>query len=390
MVNYTQSIAEPFGWRFKIGLYHRMGNGYCFSSKHINNKDALAHFEKQIGPQRTKPRLIKWKPSRLEKFGSGNVAAVGLSCGFVEPLEANALYTIITSIRRLNNVLDQEELDWSVYNEKMSYTIDDIADFILVHYTLSPRQDTKFWTDMNTIGQKLNHKQLIWDKYNHPKNSMYGASIGYTMFPDYMWAQLGSTFGLKYDRNINPITKSLAYSYFKYSENKHNIISNEMTNSYLWLKENIFEGLTSKEWEEKCFIEEWIKRISTPLDKLDGFSVCPFAKNANYLIYNTDGKNISIPTSNFDLIVYILPTDYSENEVISIASECNKIYLEMVFLPDPKNKYTEINSVQTNNGKYNIILCQNRNKLDNARNKLKNTSYYSFWSEEYLKEILNT
>jgi tryptophan halogenase len=255
MVNYTQSIAEPYGWRFKIGLYHRMGNGYCFSNKHISDENALAYFEKQLGPQRTKPRLIKWEPTRLVKFGSGNVAAVGLSCGFIEPLEANALYTIITSIRRLNNVLGQKELDWTVYNEKMSYTIDDIADFILVHYTLSPRHDTDFWTDMHKVGERLNHKKLLWDKYNHPNNSMYGAVTGYTLFPDYMWAQLGSTFGLPCDvKKYDATTQLLAYSYFKYSENKHNVISNEMTNSYLWLKENVFEGLTSKEWEGKYLV----------------------------------------------------------------------------------------------------------------------------------------
>jgi hypothetical protein len=84
---------------------------------------------------------------------------------------------------------------------------------------------------------------------------MYGAVTGYTLFPDYMWAQLGSTFGLPCDvKKYDATTQLLAYSYFKYSENKHNVISNEMTNSYLWLKENVFEGLTSKEWEGKYLV----------------------------------------------------------------------------------------------------------------------------------------
>lgn len=253
MVNYTQSIAEPYGWRFKIGLYHRMGNGYCFSSAHVSADDALNHFIEQIGPQINKPRLIKWTPTRLEKFAGGNVAAIGLSCGFVEPLEANALYTIITSIRRLNNVLDQEVLDFSLYNEKMAYTIDDIADFILVHYTLSSRNDTNFWKDMRSIGQRLNHKDLVWKKYNQPKNSMKAAIAGYTMFPDYMWAQMAASWGIQKDQKhtLDEVTMKLAENYFYSSEIKHNIISDKMINSYQWLKENIFEGLEPSEWKQK-------------------------------------------------------------------------------------------------------------------------------------------
>jgi len=253
MVNYTQSIAEPHGWRFKIGLYHRMGNGYCFSSKHVSDEDALKHFEKQIGMQRSTPRLIKWQPKRLEKFGSGNVAAIGLSCGFVEPLEANALYTIITSIRRLNNVLDLPTLDFTVYNEKMAYTIDDIADFILVHYTLSSRTDTLFWTDMKAVGERLEHQKLLWSKYNHPNNSMYGAVTGYTMFPDYLWAQLGASWGVPQvdKKDLNETTKELANIHFTASEKKHDIIAKSTLNSYRWLRKTIFEDLSSKAWEDE-------------------------------------------------------------------------------------------------------------------------------------------
>jgi tryptophan 6-halogenase len=252
MVNYTQSIAEPNGWRFKIGLYHRMGNGYCYSTKHTSDNEALNYFIKQIGPQRNKPRLIKWRPGRLEKFGSGNVAAIGLSCGFVEPLEANALYTIITSIRRLNNVLDNSELNFDLYNEKMAYTIDDIADFILLHYTLSSRSDTSFWLDMRGLGKKLQHENHLWAKYEHPKNTMKAAITGYTMFPDYMWAQLGSSWDI--NKKIKPLDKTtleLAELYFSSNEKKHNIISNRLTNSYQWLKENIFDNMDLKEWEKK-------------------------------------------------------------------------------------------------------------------------------------------
>jgi hypothetical protein len=136
-------------------------------------------------------------------------------------------------------------------------------------------------------------------------------------------------------------------------------------------------------------INEWISRITQPRSELGNFSVCPFAKGADYSLHETDGSNINPPPWDFELIIYVLPIHYTEEEVVAIASEYNKIYTDMVFLPDPKDRYTEINGVQTNNGKYNLILCQWRDNLDNARAKLQKTSYYTYWADAYLQEILN-
>jgi tryptophan halogenase len=249
MVNYTQSIAEPYGWRFNIGLYHRAGNGYCFSSQHVSDEDAKEHFLKQIKTPKNEPRLIKWKPERLETFANGNCVAVGLTCGFVEPLEANALYTIVTSIRRLNEVLNLANYD--SYNEKMACTIDDIADFILVHYTLSPRTDTKFWTDMQVMGKANDHASLVIDKIYNKRNSMLGAITGYTMFPDYMWAQLAAHWNIDFDirNNSSDADKILAKMHFDFNNNKHKYISSLGENNYAWLKSNIFGNVPSKKWK---------------------------------------------------------------------------------------------------------------------------------------------
>ena len=137
-------------------------------------------------------------------------------------------------------------------------------------------------------------------------------------------------------------------------------------------------------------IEDWIERISKPADLLGGFSVCPFAKGADYSVHKTDGSDICPPPWDFELMVYVLPMQYTEEEVVAIANEYNKIYPDMVFLPDPKDRHTEINGVQTNNGEYNIILCQWRDNLNKAREKLQKTSYYTYWAEDYLKEILES
>jgi len=140
----------------------------------------------------------------------------------------------------------------------------------------------------------------------------------------------------------------------------------------------------------KQHIEEWIEHLSTKQIMLGGFSLCPFAKNSEYEILKTDGSDIDPPPWNFELIIYVLPDDYSEVELKSIADEYNKILPDLIFLPDHKDRYTEINGVRSNNGKYNLILCQWRDNLNDARDKLSKTNYYSFWDNSYLEEILNT
>lgn len=136
-------------------------------------------------------------------------------------------------------------------------------------------------------------------------------------------------------------------------------------------------------------IEDWIKRITQPREELSGFSVCPYAKGADYEIIETDGSNIDPPPWDFELIIYKLPNEYTIDDVVGIAEEYGKLYPELVFLPDPKDRDTYINGVQTNNGEHNLLLCQWRDNLNNAREKLAGTSYYTHWSEEYLKEILS-
>ncbi len=137
-------------------------------------------------------------------------------------------------------------------------------------------------------------------------------------------------------------------------------------------------------------INDWILHLSTKQVLLGGFSVCPFAKNADYEIQFTDGSTIDPPPWDFELIIYVLPEDYTQEEVYAIAVEYNKIYTDLIFLPDHKDRYTEINGVQSNNGKHNIILCQWRDNLNSAREKLANSNYYGFWDQAYLKEILET
>lgn len=262
MVNYTQSIAKDFGWLFKIGLYHRMGSGYCFSSNYISDDDAREEYITMVKNRKAEPRLLKWVPHRLENFGIGNTVAIGLSGGFVEPMEANALYVIINGIRRLDDVLEEyfktNEFNFSLYNKKLSIAIDDIADFILVHYTLSSNRNNDFWKDMNDLGIKENHQDLLYEKYMSKYNHISYAIQGYSLFPEYMWAQLAHSWNIdlsKWERkNYKQLDLDLTELHFTHLEKKNYIISQTRTNNYIWLKKNMFDNLSSNEWKRKYII----------------------------------------------------------------------------------------------------------------------------------------
>lgn len=242
LVNYTQSIARSNGWQFKIGLFNRMGNGYCFSDAH--EQDALTKFNSFVDNQRTEPREISWTPERLILPGIGNTVAIGLSSGFVEPLEANALYTIITGINLLSDTVKEYKktkmLDWAKYNQQLTDTIDDIADFLLVHYTLSKRNDTDFWKEMRDIGQRNNHEELVKSKYYNVKNTMLYARSNYSMFPDYMWIQLASHFQVDMDVKIDDNLLKLGMLEVEHVYKKHHLISSTNMNNYDWHQSVIF------------------------------------------------------------------------------------------------------------------------------------------------------
>jgi hypothetical protein len=137
-------------------------------------------------------------------------------------------------------------------------------------------------------------------------------------------------------------------------------------------------------------IKNWIGRISEIKSELGGYSVCPFAKGSEYEIINTDGSDINPPPWDFELIIYVFPSHYQQEELVAISAEYNKMFSDLIFLPDHKDRDTFIKGVQTNNGKHNLILCQWRDNLTKARNKLTKTDYYTHWDQDYLKEIINT
>lgn len=238
MKNYTRSIWNEKGWVFKIGLINRMGCGLVYSDKFFTDEDAKKEFEKIIDEKNiVPPRNLKWKPSRLKTPAVGNVFPIGMTAGFVEPMEANALYIIWSSIKCFERYLNENDID--DFNFRISYTIDDIADFIDVHYTLCPRGDY-FWNEQRQRGMEKNHRHLVKEKYHSKLATLYSATQQYTMFPEYMWLELASTWlgDLKdWSKNIDKEIQEKYLHYLNIRKTKFNIKSDNSDNYLSFMKQ---------------------------------------------------------------------------------------------------------------------------------------------------------
>jgi hypothetical protein len=139
--------------------------------------------------------------------------------------------------------------------------------------------------------------------------------------------------------------------------------------------------------DKEVYIQEWIAEVSKEHEQLGGYSVCPYASKSRSLIVETPIDDI-VPEPGHDVIIFIVESFWRLDRVQKWVEYYNEKFPYYSFFEDCASKETFINGIQTNNQKYNLILCQSKKKLSNIRKELSKTEYYNYWSEEYLKEIL--
>ncbi|MBT3458407.1 MAG: tryptophan 7-halogenase, partial [Halieaceae bacterium] len=163
-IPYTRSIAHEAGWQWRIPLQHRTGNGLVYCSKFWSRDEAEAKLRGNLeGELVTDPRPIKFQTGTRRRHWVKNCVAVGLSSGFMEPLESTSIHLIQRSIVRFMQMFPSDGVrqpDIEEFNNQMKFEIKNIRDFIILHYHVTNRTDTPFWRHCRTmeIPESLQHR----------------------------------------------------------------------------------------------------------------------------------------------------------------------------------------------------------------------------------------
>ncbi len=163
-VPYTRSIAHGFGWQWRIPLQHRVGNGIVFSSRHVDQDQAVQALVNNVeGEALMKPRVLRFTPGQRRQVWKGNCVAVGLASGFLEPIESTSIHLIQRSIVRLMQMFPADGIaqsDIDEYNSQAATEVEHIRDFIILHYKVTNRADTLYWRQARdmTVPPSLQHR----------------------------------------------------------------------------------------------------------------------------------------------------------------------------------------------------------------------------------------
>lgn len=201
LLPYTRSTAHDSGWQWRIPLQHRIGNGHVFSSQHISDDEAASVLMSNLdGKPLADPRLVKFRPGRRHKSFEKNCVAIGLSSGFLEPLESTSIHLIQTGILRLLALFPGKAFsaeDLGEYNRQTIHEYEDIRDFIIAHYKVTNREDSPYWAYLknmsvpDTLTERINLFRASGRFFKRHEPELFGdvswtqVFIGQGLWPNY-------------------------------------------------------------------------------------------------------------------------------------------------------------------------------------------------------------
>lgn len=269
---FTNCTAIDTGWVWNIPLWSRLGTGYVYSDKYASPEDALEQFKnhlksnKMIIPRTDEDieqlqfKDIKMRVGIHKRTWVKNVVAIGLSAGFIEPLESNGLFTVFWFVEKLSKSLLRgpvNQWDRDVYNTATRGIFNNFAEFVAMHYALSIRRDTKYWTDIakrsfdpkmpemmptTTIGFFDLQNQKMFDAELRPTSGITYVSVGMNYHLIDKVEQELYNFG----RNLKPYIDGLVKG-FDEKKKKWWAHAKSEPSLYEYLKKNIYYDDLEKE-----------------------------------------------------------------------------------------------------------------------------------------------
>ena len=267
MSSYTKCTAISSGWVWRVPLYNRIGTGYVYSSKHQTEDEAETELRQHLGEDRTKDAdalHLKIRVGKHKRSWVKNCVAIGLSGGFVEPLESTGLQIVQGQVDLLMQILRREN-DYNIgdvktYNDSVTRLYEIIRDFLVCHYALTSREDTPYWRDVkyetkipDTLSKKL---QIARTKMPDQEvlNIFDDSSLaGFNFNDGWMSVLVGMNhlpfdhtelrkkkIGAYEDQVVNNLAKA-RHRYQQIQQMKENQIA-KMPSHYQWLKDNVYKG----------------------------------------------------------------------------------------------------------------------------------------------------
>ncbi|MDP8986084.1 MAG: tryptophan 7-halogenase [Pseudomonadota bacterium] len=194
---YTHSWARSAGWQWRIPLQHRQGNGYVYASAHCSETEALDDLTRTVAQKPlADPRFLRFVTGRRKLYWSRNCVALGLSCGFLEPLESTSIHLVTSGMFHLlehfpDKAFDQANID--SYNAELTDEAERIRDFIVLHYHLTRRDDAPLWRYCRSMAvpDSLRHRIEL---YRHTGRIR---PLAGELFTDLSWFYIFEGMGLR-------------------------------------------------------------------------------------------------------------------------------------------------------------------------------------------------